>query len=40
MSALLREADIAEDDCHVRFVPKADISQPLQVVVFPARSMK
>jgi hypothetical protein len=25
MSALPPKADIAESDCHVRFVPKADI---------------
>jgi hypothetical protein len=31
MSALPPKADIAERDCHVRFVPKADILQCIRV---------
>jgi hypothetical protein len=34
MSALLPKADIGQRDCHVRFVPKADIGTAVKKVVF------
>jgi hypothetical protein len=38
MSALPPKADIAQRDCHVRFVPKADIA--LQSITSSARASK
>jgi hypothetical protein len=35
MSALLLKGDIAEGDCHVRFVPEADITAICDILSTP-----